>query len=87
MEYVAQGQSERSVRRALAASVLAPAAPSLRAAARPEKVIDVRGAHAAGGTSFEALWTAYLKAERAGDAETRGGVRARSAGCASSATC
>ena len=62
-----EGQSERGVRRALAASVLLLlAVPS--PAARPEKVIDMRGATPL-GTTFEALWTSYLKAERAGDAE------------------
>jgi tetratricopeptide (TPR) repeat protein len=55
------------VKGALAAAVLTLlAVPAL--AARPEKVIDVRGSQVT-GTSFEALWTAYLKAQRAGDIE------------------
>jgi Tfp pilus assembly protein PilF len=55
------------VRRALAATLLTLlAVPVL--AARPEKVIDVRGSQLT-GTTFEALWASYLKADRAGDAE------------------
>jgi Tfp pilus assembly protein PilF len=56
------------VRRALAATLLSLlAVPAL--AARPEKVIDVRGSQVTGGTTFEALWASYLKADRAGDVE------------------
>lgn len=55
------------MRHALAAGLLTLlAVPSF--AARPERVIDVRGAQAP-GTSFDALWASYLKADRAGDAE------------------
>jgi tetratricopeptide (TPR) repeat protein len=55
------------VRGALAAILLTLlSVPAL--AARPEKVIDVRGSQVT-GTSFEALWASYLKAERAGDNE------------------
>ena len=55
---------------ALAAGLLTlVAVPAL--AARPpgsERVIDVRGSQVP-GTSFEALWASYLKADRAGDTE------------------
>ncbi len=55
------------MRCALAATLLSLfALPAL--AARPEKVVDVRGSQVA-GTSFEALWASYLKADRAGDGE------------------
>ncbi len=55
------------MRRALAAGVLLLlAVPS--PAARPEKAIDMRGASPL-GTTFEALWTSYLKADRTADAE------------------
>jgi tetratricopeptide (TPR) repeat protein len=56
------------VRRPLAAVLLTLLAVPALAARTPEKVIDVRGSQLS-GTSFEALWTAYLKAERAGDTE------------------
>src|SRR5262249_15387880 len=63
-----QGEGERSVRRPLAAALLTLLAVPALAARTPEKVIDVRGSQLS-GTSFEALWAAYQKAERAGDTE------------------
>ncbi len=56
------------MRHALAASLLTLLAIPSLAARGPERVIDVRGAPLP-GTSFEALWASYLKADRAGDAE------------------
>ncbi len=49
----------------LAALLLAPAALS----AQPDKVIDMRSARPLAGNSFEALWSAYRKAEQRGDGE------------------
>ena len=51
----------------LAAPLLVLAVPALAAQA-PDRVVDVRGAAAPAG-SFETLWSAYVKAERAGDGE------------------
>ncbi len=56
------------MRRAFAAGLLALLAVPSFAARTPERVIDVRGTQMP-GTSFEALWASYLKADRAGDAE------------------
>jgi tetratricopeptide (TPR) repeat protein len=56
------------VRRALAATLLTLVATPALAARTPEKVIDVRGSQSS-GTTFEALWASYLKADRAGDGE------------------
>ena len=52
---------------ALAAFLLL-AAPAFARPTGPEKAVDLRGAQAP-GTTFEALWASYLKADRAGDAE------------------
>jgi tetratricopeptide (TPR) repeat protein len=53
---------------ALAAAVLLAAATP-GAGAQDDKVIDVRAARAPAGNSFEALWSAYLKAGAHGDQE------------------
>ncbi|HSB62100.1 MAG TPA: tetratricopeptide repeat protein [Vicinamibacteria bacterium] len=58
------------MRRACAAVLLlAIAVPAGFAAQAPERVVDVRGMTAAPAASFEALWAAYVKADRSGDAE------------------
>ena len=49
----------------LAALLLAPAPLSAQA----DKVIDMRSARPLAGNSFEALWSAYRKADQRGDAE------------------
>jgi tetratricopeptide (TPR) repeat protein len=51
----------------LAALLLA--LPLVAAAQGPDKVIDVRSARPPAGNSFEALWSAYRKAEQRGDTE------------------
>lgn len=53
---------------ALVVAALA-AAPLAAAPAADDKVIDVRAARAPSGNSFEALWSAYLKAGARGDQE------------------
>ena len=47
--------------------LLGVAAPA--SAQSKEKVIDVRGARPAAGNTFEALWSAYRKSQRPGEAE------------------
>jgi len=58
------------VKRALALSILVAVVGGGRVAQSQDKVIDVRTARPPAGNSFEALWTAYRKAQTAGDAET-----------------
>jgi Tfp pilus assembly protein PilF len=55
------------VKRTLAAFLLL-AVPAFARPVGAEKAVDLRGTQAP-GTTFEALWVSYLKAERAGDAE------------------
>ena len=50
-------------------AVLLLIAPGILAAQGPDKVIDVRSARPPAGNSFEALWSAYRKAEQRGDVE------------------
>jgi tetratricopeptide (TPR) repeat protein len=57
------------VRRTLALGLLLAAVESPAATQVPEKVIDVRPMRAPSGNSFEAAWSAYRKAQAAGDAE------------------
>ena len=52
-----------------AALFLALAPPAGFAAQAPERVVDVRGAASAPASSFEALWAAYVRADRSGDVE------------------
>ena len=58
------------MRHAVLAPLLLALAPVAGFAAQgPERVVDVRGAASAPATSFEALWAAYGRADRSGDAE------------------
>ncbi|HVR70379.1 MAG TPA: hypothetical protein VMT87_05990, partial [Vicinamibacteria bacterium] len=50
-------------------AVLLLAAPGSLAAQGPDKVIDMRSARPLAGNSFEALWSAYRKADQKGDGE------------------
>jgi tetratricopeptide (TPR) repeat protein len=59
------------VRRLAAAALLALLAAPFARAQGQEKVIDLRASRPAAGNSFEALWSAYRKADRDGDAEGR----------------
>jgi tetratricopeptide (TPR) repeat protein len=51
--------------------VLLLLAPGLLAAQGPDKVIDVRSARPPAGNSFEAVWSAYRKADERGDTEAQ----------------
>ena len=53
----------------LAALLLALAPVAGFAVQAPERVVDVRGAASPPASSFEALWAAYVRADRSGDAE------------------
>jgi Tfp pilus assembly protein PilF len=58
------------VRRALAAAFLLLSATASHAAVQTsEKVVDVRGVVGTPAATFEGLWSSYLRAERAGDAD------------------
>jgi tetratricopeptide (TPR) repeat protein len=53
-------------------AVLVMAAPVAASAAQANKVIDLRATRPPAGNSFEALWSAYKKAEQKGDSATAG---------------
>lgn len=57
------------MRGSLLAFLLLAAPGILAAQGPPDKVIDVRSARPPAGNSFEALWSAYRKAEERGDVE------------------
>jgi tetratricopeptide (TPR) repeat protein len=56
-------------RLAIVLLALGVGADPAHAAAKDEKVIDVRAVRPVTGTSFEAMWDAYRKADASGDAE------------------
>jgi tetratricopeptide (TPR) repeat protein len=57
------------VKASLLAAAILLVAPGLLAAQGPDKVIDVRATRPPAGNSFEALWSAYRKADQRGDSE------------------
>jgi hypothetical protein len=59
------------VKWALAAGLVLIVSPPADAVQTPEKVIDVRAGRPPAGNSFEALWTAYQKADQRGDVDGR----------------